>query len=51
MRPLPDPWMVQLLAICLYLAIIVVGFAGTALGHGLLDALLSMLGLDVLFVP
>lgn len=51
MPPPPDPWMVQLLAVCLYLAIVVIGFAGTALGHGLLGALLSLTGLDILLAP
>lgn len=48
MRPAPDPPMIILLAICLYVAIIAIGFAGAALGHGLMDQLLTMVGLESL---
>ena len=51
MRPPLDPRAVQILAVCLYLVIIVLGFAGAALGHGLIEPLLAMLGLGVPAVP
>jgi hypothetical protein len=51
MRPAPHPRTVQLLAVLLYLAIIAIGFAGTALGHGLIEPLLAMMGLGMLIGP
>lgn len=51
MRPAPSPRTVQILAVCLYLAIIVIGFAGAALNHGLIEPLLSLVGLDILIAP
>lgn len=45
MRSPPDPWLVQVVAICIYLATLVIGFGGAALGHSLLQAVLNFVGL------
>lgn len=51
MRPAPHPRTVLIVAVCLYLVLLVIGFAGAALGQGLLEPLLAMVGLAALLAP
>jgi hypothetical protein len=51
MRSPPDPWLVQVVAIFVYLAILAIGFGGAALGHPLIEAVLNFIGLGALFAP
>jgi hypothetical protein len=51
MQPAPDLWKVLIVAICVYVAILAIGFVAAAIGHGLIEPLLTMFGLYAFFAP